>query len=495
MEESIINKLKQPEGRRLEFKEMLPKGEYLARTVIAFSNDAGGDIFIGIKNEPREVVGIPEEELFRLEEKISNIISDLCEPTILPEITFLTVGDKTVIRVKVYRGSQVPYYLKSAGKMNGTYIRVGSSNRLASEEIIQELERLRRSISFDSLPVRELLINELDLSDFKKRFKERTGKKLDKNGLKKLGLIKEINGREHPTNAALLLCSSEHKQKYFPFAKVECARFKGTKTEEFLDQATIDTSVVLQPEEVMRFVQRNIAKGGTLNGIYREDKWEYPLIAIRETIINAIVHRDYSLSGKDIKVAIFDDMLEITSAGTLPPSIDITELSAGQSEIRNRVLAPVFKQLGLIEQWGTGFRKIQEALKKYPNIELRFNEPGMAFQMQFVKKGYQPEGEQAPGEDQAGTKLAPSWHQVSTKLALSQYQVKTLLKFCKEERSITDIMEIFKWKDRTKFRRKFIIPLLKERLIEMTIPNKPNSPNQKYILTKRGKELLKSLED
>ncbi|MHA1796395.1 MAG: hypothetical protein ACTSUK_09790 [Promethearchaeota archaeon] len=145
--------------------------------------------------------------------------------------------------------------------------------------------------------------------------------------MKKLELIKEINGQERPTNAALLLCSSQHKQKLFPYAKVECARFKGTKTEEFLDQATIESSVVLQPEEVMRFVQRNIAKGATLNGIYREDRWEYPLLAIRVAVINAIVHRDYSLTGKDIKLAIFDDMLEITSAGTLPPSIDISELS------------------------------------------------------------------------------------------------------------------------------------------------------------------------
>ena len=490
MGQSDLNKsIKNPEGRRLEFKEALPKGEDLAKTVIAFSNDAGGEIFIGIKNEPRQVAGIPDEALFRTEEQIANIIADLCEPTILPEITFVAVENKTVIRVKIYRGSQVPYYLKTAGKLKGAYIRVGSSNRLASEEIIRELERIRWNISFDSLPVREVTIEELDFTDFQKKFEERTGEKLDKNGLKKLELVKEINGQEHPTNAALLLCSSEHKRKLFPYAKIECARFKGTKTEEFLDQATIESSVALQPDEVMHFIRRNIAKGAALNGIYREDRWEYPLLAIREAVINAIVHRDYSLSGKDIKVAIFDDMLEITSAGTLPPSIDISELSAGQSEIRNRVLAPIFKKLGLIEQWGTGFRKIQEALKEYPNVELHFNKPGIAFQMQFVKKDYQPESEQVPPKHPATTEQLPS------RLRASTEQVKKILSFCMIARSGKEIQSYVNLKHREHFRSAILKPLLEERLLEMLYPNAPNSPKQKYITAKKGKELLKSLEE
>ena len=330
-----------PEGRRLEFKEILPKGIELAKTVIGFSNDAGGEIIVGIKNQPREITGIPEELLFQTEEKISNIISNHCEPIILPEITFLTFEDKTAIRVKIYRGSQVPYYLKSAGKLKGTYVRVGSSNRQASEEMIQELERLRRNISFDSLPVRDVDFKDLDLSKFQSEFEVQTGKKLDYNGLKKIELIKEVNGKNFPTNAALLLCSSKHKQRFFPYAKIECARFKGIKTNEFIDQATIEGTVELQPDEVIHFVQRNISKSGSIQGVYRVDRWEYPMVAIRETVINAIVHRDYSFLGRDIKVAIFDDMLEITSSGTIPASIDFSrDLPVGQSEIRNRVLAP-----------------------------------------------------------------------------------------------------------------------------------------------------------
>ncbi len=211
------------------------------------------------------------------------------------------------------------------------------------------------------------------------------------------------------------------------------------------------------------------------------------MLAVREAIINAIVHRDYSLTGKDIKVAIFDDMLEITSAGALPPSIDISELTAGQSEIRNRVLAPIFKKLGLIEQWGTGFRKIEEALKAYPNIELRLNEPGMSFQMQFVKKDYLPESKQVPSKYSTITKQLPS------KLRASTEQVNKVLNFCMEAKSSKEILSHLNLKHREHFRSAILKPLLLEGMLEMLYPEAPNSPKQKYVTTQKGKRLLDAL--
>ena len=123
---NIKDIIKQPEGRRLEFKEVLPEKADLAKTIIAFANDAGGELFIGIKNDPREITGIPEEDLMPIEEQVSNIVFDRCYPTILPEITFLTDENKHIIRVTIYRGSMPPYYLKDKGKLKGTFIRVGS---------------------------------------------------------------------------------------------------------------------------------------------------------------------------------------------------------------------------------------------------------------------------------------------------------------------------------------------------------------------------------
>ena len=119
---------------------------------------------------------------------------------------------------------------------------------------------------------------------------------------------------------------------------------------------SIEGPVNAAVEPCLMFIKKNIALSSLIGEVYRQDRWEYPLEAIREAISNAVIHRDYAVLGSDIKVAIFDDMLEITSPGPLPDTMPIGELGSGRSEIRNRVLAPIFKDLKLIEAWGTGIQ-------------------------------------------------------------------------------------------------------------------------------------------
>ena len=168
---NIYKIINQPEGRRLEFKETMPVRSDLAKTVIAFANDAGGDIYIGVKNKPRKIMGVAEADLVAWEEQISNIIYNKCYPGILPEISFLNIEDKHLIKISVYRGGMPPYFLKEKGKLHGTYIRVGSSNRLADEALIAELERRKRNISFDSEPVVEKHADALDTNSFQTLFR------------------------------------------------------------------------------------------------------------------------------------------------------------------------------------------------------------------------------------------------------------------------------------------------------------------------------------
>ncbi|MEI7424013.1 MAG: ATP-binding protein [Prolixibacteraceae bacterium] len=115
-------------------------------------------------------------------------------------------------------------------------------------------------------------------------------------------------------------------------------------------------------------------------GVYRNDRWEYPIIAIREVIRNAVIHRDYSLTGKDIKIAIFDDKVEITSPGKLMPTVDFSDMESGQSDIRNKILAPVFKKLRIIEQWGNGLKLIAEELQ---NATLKLRSTGKSLVWHF----------------------------------------------------------------------------------------------------------------
>jgi len=503
--------LLQPEGRRLEFKESLPTNSDLAKTILAFANDAGGELYIGIKDNPREVVGLKEDDLLSLEEKIASLIHDLCEPVILPEITFLQHEGKHIIRTQVYKGSTPPYHLKNKTVEEGTFFRVGSTNRLASPEMIAELERRKKNISYDSELGYSKTIEEINISTIKDFFREKTGEELTIQTLKKLELYRQEQGKNLPTYALILLSDDELQKQYFPYAKIECARFKGTVPGNFIDQKTIDVNVGLQAEQAYQFVLRHISQGTTdYTGVYRNDRWEYPVIAIREIIRNAVIHRDYSLTGKDIKIAIFDDKVEITSPGKLMPTVDFSDMESGQSDIRNKILAPVFKKLRIIEQWGNGLKLIAEELQNYPEIGFDWKEPGIAFRVTFTNKNFKQQQEleqeydmeaigQAIGTklglswDQVGTKSAPSRHQVGTKSASGWHQVKEILDFCRNPQPIQNIMELANWKDRTKFRNKYIPTWHELGIIKQTIPDKPTSSKQEYFLTEKGLAFLKIL--
>jgi predicted HTH transcriptional regulator len=384
--------IRQPEGRRLELKATLPANSDLAKTAIAFANDAGGEIYIGIQDKPRKIIGLPEDDLPRIEEQVSSLIFDRCYPTILPDISFVADGDKHLIRVIIYRGSMPPYHLKGKGRIDGTYIRVGSNNRLADEQILAELERRRRNISFDSEIVLEKTVDELNIESFKRQYKEKTDEELDRNVLRKLDLVKTEQQVEYPTKALVLFSDDPLRNALFPYAKVECALFKGITSEDFIDQKSITSQIGLQAEEAYSFVLRHINKGTTIQGVYSVPRWAYPVKAIREVIRNAVVHRDLSLGGRDIKVAVYDDMVEVTSPGLLPPSVNYAAMRSKQSDARNKVIAAVFKRLGIIDQWGNGLLLIANEMEAYPEIELRFHEVGMSFQIQFVQKNYEADG-------------------------------------------------------------------------------------------------------
>ena len=493
-----------PESRRLEFKEAFPKGGQVAQTAVAFANGAGGKIVFGVKDSPRQIIGLPDDQLFKTEERITNCIFDLCAPRIVPEIYIQSVEEKSLLVVEIYPGAQKPYGIKRPGRPNEVYIRVGASNRKASPETIEALERQRRKVSFDALTVYGCPVKDVDLSRFKKAFKTQTGRTISKTQLFNMGLFQTEQGRQCPANAALLLSDSSARKQFFPYAKIECARFKGTDKRVFLDQLTIENPIHDSVEPCMAFIKKNIALGATIEEIYRKDRWEYPLEAIREALINAIIHRDYAILGSDIKVAIYDDMLEITSPGPLPDALSVEDLGTGRSEIRNRVLAPIFKDLKLIEAWGSGIQKIRKELDRYPEIGLILQEAGSAFQVQFVKKDLgktksgQSQGsvevESVSARDQVGAKKGPSRDQVGTKLLWTSEQL-TMLNNCKKPHSIAELMKITGRSNRTKFRKSIINPLLSAGLLEMTEPDSPKSPTQKYRITKKGREAIRDQVD
>ena len=421
----LKDEIEKGESRRLEFKGKFSSQHHgIAKTAISFSNGAGGKIIIGIKDKTRGIIGLPEDDLLDLPDTISNIIYDQCYPNIIPEIFIENLKGKNILVIEIFPGNLKPYYLKSKGKLKGTYIRIGATNRLADEEMILELERQRRNISFDEEILYDYDVNKLDFEKLKVDIYKYTGKNINKHDLLTLKLAREEHNNIYPTRAGILLAG---RGDLFEYARIKCAMFKGTDMNEFIDQKEFGGYLYTQVEGAMNFAKTYIAKSGIIKELQRKDQYEVPLIAIRESLVNAVVHRDYSISGSDTKFAIFDDRIEITSPGLLPKSLDISDIVAGRSEIRNKIIARFFKEIGFIEQWGTGIRKIISSCENYGLKTPKFIETGLFFKVVIFRK------------KKSGDKIAISGDKVAVNNIRSNINPsENIINYLKKKRLITN---------------------------------------------------------
>ena len=387
------------ESKNIEYKVTLPdKSEKYMKTIVAFANTQGGKLVVGVDDKTHEIVGVENDILFQLMDGIANAVSDSCMPQIIPDIEPQTVDEKTVIIVSVEAGKNRPYYLKSKGKENGTYIRVAGTSRQAFPEKIRELEMEGARISWDELtcvgyPVSKEATEKL-CSDIES-FREKAGmteRSVKKEQLINWKILKQSEGQLLATNAYALLTSD-----YFPFSKTQCAVFKGIDRAIFLDKREFTGPIYTQIEEAVDFVLRNIRLGATIDGLVRKEKYELPPEAIREMIINAHCHRNL-LDESCIQVAVYDDRLEVTSPGGLYNGLTYEEVMNGHSKIRNKAIANIFSQMGLVEAWGSGIKRIFNAAKEYDLPEPKFQEFDNMFRVELFRNNSMTELEKEAGE-------------------------------------------------------------------------------------------------
>ncbi|MFZ2654821.1 MAG: helix-turn-helix domain-containing protein [Victivallales bacterium] len=371
------------ESRILELKEKLPSSDAIAKTALAFSNGSGGKIILGINDKSRKTTGLSDDEIADYPDRISNIICDNCSPAVAPEIFSQKIGNSSVLVIEIFPGACAPYYLKSMGRDNGIFIRVGATNRNATREQIQELERRQLNISFDETPLAGSSIDELDMDYLNGLFLRISDRKPSREDLFNLKLAVKSGSSASPTIGGYLLVGKDRQK--LPQATVHCARFKGKTTDAFIDRKEYCGYLIELVDEIMNFLKSHIELEGHLEGIRRVDSYSVPLDALREAVVNAIVHRNYSIGGSNIKVAVFDDIVEITSPGSMPGSLSLNDIGTGRSEIRNRTLARMFKESGLIEQWGTGINKMIRLCTERRMKAPEFKEHGNFFQVVFHK--------------------------------------------------------------------------------------------------------------
>lgn len=295
-----------------------------------------------------------------------------------------------------------------------------------------------------------------------------------------LGLALTQSGELVPTNAGVLVAhpTPDH---YLPTAYVQLARFRGTERLHISDHADVYGSIPAAIDPIMDFVLKHAYRKAVFGGIYREDVYSVPVVALRELVVNALVHANYAERGTPIRLAFYDDRIEIENPGTLLPGMTLESMKY-VSKLRNPYLAKIFREAHLMEQWGTGIRRVFEELAAAglpePRIEEIVDRVRVTVYIQDHSALPRRQSDyDGPGSDYDG----PELQGISAKL------LKYLAGGSKTRQEIQLRMGI---RSDGYLRRKYLSPLLEAELVELTIPDKPKSKNQQYRLTPKGKRLL-----
>ena len=232
---------------------------------------------------------------------------------------------------------------------------MGSTNRQADAQMIAEMQRFSIGESFDEWPMPEVNSEAVDFRVASESFAPL--RKLTRGNLESLRLLTPYQGRLVPTVGGMLLFGRD-RLDHFPDAWIQAGRFAGKDRATILDHTRLDMHPVQAIEEAVSFVEKHSLRGAVIGRVRRRDRWSLPPEAVREAIVNAVVHADYSQKGAPIRIAIFDDRMEVENPGLLPFGLTLEELPLGVSKLRNRVLGRVFHELGLVEQWGSGVQRM-----------------------------------------------------------------------------------------------------------------------------------------
>ena len=443
-----------------EFKANLnwerPKG--WLKSVSAFSNSSGGKILIGV-DDHGAMVGICNPQL--TVDKLSELIGNSIDP--LPDYSVDVVEHegKVIVLLEVFPGDDCPYFYMRDG-VQQAFIRSGSSSVPASGQQLRSLAMRGSNTHYDEL-ISTHKKEDYSFDILKATYYERTRSTFEESDFESLGLITKDG---FLTNAGVLLAD----QWILRTNRIFCTRWKGlhksSSSEEVLDDHEFEGCLLRLLREGLAFVDRNNLKPWKkITGPSRIANHSYVERVVEEALVNALIHRDYTIGGAEITIFVFDDRLEITSPGSkvdgrLPEDVDVTTVS---SERRNPIIADLFQRMELMERRGTGLKLIRERTELAPNykpeFEPQFIDDGRNFKVILLNMNYDAE--------QVTPQVTP--------------QVNKLLRVLGEEEfSLKELMQMLGLSDRMSFLRAYIQPALDARIIERTIPDKPNSRLQKY---------------
>jgi ATP-dependent DNA helicase RecG len=362
----------------------------------AFANRTGGGVLLFGLNEKGnfEVVGVGDAQ--RLQEELGHVASGEMEPTLRPEFTVDEIEGEVIVAVEIAEVStpQKPCYYKPAGLQKGAYIRVGNTNRQMTDYEIFGYVSARSQPTFDQEPMRDASLDDLDpeklddyLEDLRRtRPRAATLKGSREEALARLHVVQPVEGVLRPTLAGLLMFG-KYPQEFEGQLVITYLQFYGTtetektpRGERFLDNPKFEGTVPEMVTEAVDCVLAAMRKSSLIDGPYRRDIPEYPEEAVREAIINAVAHRDYSgfVRGSYIQLRLFADRLEVQSPGGLYGSVTEENLDVEHST-RNRELMRLMEDVHLVENRGSGIKAMLEAMRQANLEPPRFDDRRSSF--------------------------------------------------------------------------------------------------------------------
>lgn len=349
------------ESEAVELKEVVTPD--LKKEIVAFANTNGGTIYIGVQDSG-EIIGIDNADFVM--QQISNSIRDSIRPDVsmFAIIELLQEDKKFFIKVTVSQGTKKPYYLSDKGlKPTGVYVRSGTTSAPASEDAIRMMIKMADGDSFEE---NRSLVQELTFNRLEEELQKR-GLEFTEVQMKNLGIL---SSDYIYTNMGLLVSDQcKHSIKF--------AIFQGTDKLVFKDRKELTGSLFAQLTDAYKTIDFYNGTKATFHDLLRTDERDYPEDAVREALLNAIVHRDYSFSGSTF-INLYSDRLEIISLGGLVSGLSLEAAMLGASQPRNEKLAALFYRMKLIEAYGTGISKIISCYNglsmqpKFENVEGAF---------------------------------------------------------------------------------------------------------------------------
>lgn len=367
------------ESKKVDFKEKF--GESVLKTVCAFANTDGGEVIIGV-NDKGEFTSFSfdNENLREITEKIVSKLG------IHPDINVEEVKGKSILRIKVSK-SNVP--ISCDGKY---YERIGNTTREMNPERLKEF--FLKTKSWDTLVIEDAEFEDIDAESVKKfirlaKDKERLVTFYENSDIKTIFEHLKLSNKDKLTNAAIILFG-KNPQRYFINAVTRIVRLKNETT--IIGDRLIDGNLFKQVIEAEEAIKNFLGVRYEIKGLIREEKWDYPLPAIREALINALIHRDYFKWNVQTQIKIFDDYLWFFNIGGLPEGITLEQLKKPHSSVpRNPLIVHIFYLSGLIEEVGSGIGRIIQDLKFAKLPEPEFKEEMGGFSVYFRKDIYTEE--------------------------------------------------------------------------------------------------------